>query len=83
MCFFYIGDVVGSVGVCVIEECIFVVCEEYGIDVVMVNVENVELGFGIIKNIFCWLIKLGVDCVMLGDYIYCKCEIIEIFELDY
>jgi metallophosphoesterase (TIGR00282 family) len=72
----FIGDVVGSPGVAMVQKAVPVLRQLEGIDIVIANAENAAGGSGLTPNLYRRLRNAGVDLVTLGDHIYKKAEII-------
>lgn len=66
----FLGDLVGWVGCIVVIEILLFLVEDYQLDFVVVNGENVVFGFGIIEIIFQDVLDVGVDVVMIGNYVW-------------
>lgn len=64
----FLGDVVGKLGRKVLEEHLPSLKEEYGINLVIVNGENVAHGKGITLKTYKWLMEQGVGCVTMGNH---------------
>src|SRR5262245_56075107 len=78
----FIGDVVGSPGVAMVQRVVPVLRQVEGIDLVIANAENAAGGSGLTPNLFKKLRNGGVDLVTLGDHIYKKAEIIQTLQKD-
>lgn len=66
----FFGDVVGCVGWMVVEIQFFKLCEVWGFDFVVVNGENVICGVGLNGDYVKVMLNVGVDVIMLGDYVF-------------
>ena len=77
-----IGDTVGEPGRHIIESFIPSMREEEGIDFVVVNGENIAGGSGLTPQTSRELFRAGVDCLMSGDHIWDKKEILEVIDQD-
>lgn len=75
-----VGDVVGRPGKRVLANKLVSLVEEYDVDCVIVNAENVAGGSGITPQIYEKLLKYGVNLITLGDHAYKKRDIIPILE---
>ena len=63
-----IGDVVGKPGRDVLARRLPEIREQYEVDFVVANAENVAGGSGVTPEIYSTLMRVGVDCVTLGDH---------------
>ena len=77
-----IGDTVGEPGRKILDTFIPRLREEEGIDFVVVNGENIAGGSGVTPQTSRELFRAGVDCIMSGDHIWDKREILEIIDQD-
>lgn len=77
-----VGDTVGEPGRKILETFIPRLREEEGIDFVVVNGENIAGGSGLTPQTSRELFRSGVDCIMSGDHIWDKKEILEIIDQD-
>lgn len=66
----YFGDVMGCVGWCVIMDGFLLLKQWLGVDFIVVNGENVLGGMGLMVGYVKLLLEVGVDCIMLGDYVF-------------
>ncbi len=78
----FIGDIVGTPGVAVVERAVPLLVVREQIDLVVANAENAVAGSGLTPGVYRKLRKAGVDAVTLGDHIYKKQEIIPILRED-
>ncbi|MBM3632984.1 MAG: TIGR00282 family metallophosphoesterase [Alphaproteobacteria bacterium] len=78
----FCGDIVGRSGRDIVQEHIPRICEELGIDFVIVNAENAAHGFGVTKGICQDLYKIGVDVITTGNHIWDQKEIISYIDQD-
>lgn len=78
----FIGDIVGTPGVRIVQDVVPRLREERQIDVVIANAENATNGSGCSPAAYRQLRSAGVDLVTLGDHIYKKAEIIGVLEQD-
>jgi metallophosphoesterase (TIGR00282 family) len=78
----FIGDIVGTPGVRIVQDVVPKLRDERQIDVVIANAENATNGSGCSPAAFRQLRAAGVDLVTLGDHIYKKAEIIGVLEQD-
>lgn len=76
----HIGDIVGKPGRRIVLESIPRLRDQYDLDLVIANAENIAGGSGITPQIYRQLVRGGVDCVTLGDHIYRRREIYSILE---
>jgi len=77
-----IGDTVGEPGRKIIQTLVPMMREEEGIDFVVVNGENLAGGSGLTPQTAQELFRAGVDCIMSGDHIWDKKEILEVIDQD-
>ena len=75
-----IGDVVGAPGRHALRIALPELVEQYSIDCVIVNAENIASGSGITTTLYDKLMHYGVHLITLGDHIYRRKEIIPILE---
>jgi hypothetical protein len=68
----FLGDVVGTPGVRIIQERLAEVREALRLDLVIANVENAANGSGITRALGKDLLAAGVDLMTLGDHAYGK-----------
>jgi metallophosphoesterase (TIGR00282 family) len=78
----FIGDIVGTPGVAIVERALPMLVEHEGIDLVVANAENAVAGSGLTPSVYRKLRKAGVGVVTLGDHIYKKQEIIPTLQED-
>ena len=72
-----VGDLVGENGLEKLTQVLPQIKEEYKIDFVIVNSENVAGGMGITFKTFNKLLKLEVDCMTMGNHTWAKKDIFE------
>ena len=73
-----VGDLVGENGLEKLAEVLPRIKEEYKIDFVIVNSENVAGGMGITFKTFNKLLKLEIDSLTMGNHTWAKQDIFEI-----
>lgn len=78
----FLGDIVGSPGVKIVQQGLPILMRHEQLDFVIANGENAAGGSGITEGIYRKLRQAGVDAVTLGDHIYKKAEIIPILNRD-
>jgi metallophosphoesterase (TIGR00282 family) len=78
----FIGDIVGTPGVAVVERAVPLLVDQERLDLVVANAENAVAGSGLTPGVYRKLRKAGVDAVTLGDHIYKKQEIIPTLQED-
>ena len=78
----FIGDVVGKPGREVVKYSLNKYLEEYNIDFVIANLENVSHGKGLLRSHFLEMLDSGIDVVTLGNHYLAKKEILD-FIYDY
>jgi len=71
-----IGDVIGKPGRVTIEKTVPDLREEYGIDLVIANAENIAGGIGVTPDTAGELLNAGVDVLTSGNHIWAQKEII-------
>src|SRR5438874_8089340 len=76
----FIGDIVGSPGVAMVQRAVPVLIARDAIDIVIANAENAVGGSGITASAYRKLREAGVDLVTLGDHIYKRVEIVPTLE---
>jgi len=74
-----IGDIVGRPGRQVLSEHLVHMVKEHDIHCVIANAENAAGGSGITDSIYDKLMKYGVHLVTMGDHVYRKRDILNIF----
>ena len=72
-----IGDVVGKPGRQVIEMFLPSLIQEFGLDFIIANAENIAHGFGVTGDTADQLYRTGVDVLTSGNHIWDKKEIFE------
>lgn len=72
-----VGDLVGENGLEKLEQVLPKIKDEYKIDFVIVNSENVASGMGITFKTFNKLLKLDVDSITMGNHTWAKKDIFE------
>jgi metallophosphoesterase (TIGR00282 family) len=78
----FIGDIVGTPGVHIVEKTVPSLIEREQLDLVIANGENAVAGSGLTPSVYKRLRKAGVDALTLGDHAYKKQEIIGTLEQD-
>ncbi len=78
----FIGDVVGQVGVGVLQAALPALIARERLDLVIANAENAAGGSGLTPKIYRKIREAGVDLVTLGDHIYKRQEIITTLQED-
>jgi metallophosphoesterase (TIGR00282 family) len=76
----FIGDVVGSPGRKVVGQVLPRLIPRWGLDLVVCNAENAAGGSGLTLRCYEELVEAGVDVITMGDHVYRKDEIFQIFE---
>ena len=71
-----IGDIIGRPGRQAVSELLPGLQEQYGLDLVMANAENIAGGLGITPNTARELLDAGVDVLTSGNHIWAQKEII-------
>src|SRR6516165_2800912 len=76
----FIGDVVGSPGRKIVCQTLPRLIPRWEIGLVVCNAENAAGGSGLTVRCFEELIEAGVDVMTMGDHVYRKDEIFQVFE---
>lgn len=76
----FIGDVVGSPGRKIVCQSLPRLIPRWGIGLVVCNAENAAGGSGLTVKCFEELDEAGVDVMTMGDHVYRKDEIFQVFE---
>jgi 2',3'-cyclic-nucleotide 2'-phosphodiesterase len=76
----FIGDVVGSPGRMIVGQALPRLIHRWGLDLVVCNAENAAGGSGITIKTHEELVEAGVDVFTLGDHVYRKDEVHDLFE---
>ena len=76
----FIGDVVGSPGRKVLSQVLPRLIPRWGIGLVVCNAENSAGGSGLTLRCFEELVDAGVDVMTMGDHVYRKDEIFQIYD---
>jgi metallophosphoesterase (TIGR00282 family) len=66
----FIGDVVGDAGMKIVEEQLPILQQQYSVDCMIVNGENIWNGKGLSEADATKLFSLGVDCITTGNHIW-------------
>jgi len=77
-----IGDVIGKPGRVTIEKFVPGLREEYGIDLVIANAENIAGGIGVTPDTAQELLDAGVDVLTSGNHIWAQKEIVPFLDGD-
>jgi metallophosphoesterase (TIGR00282 family) len=76
----FIGDVVGSPGRKILGQVLPRLIPRWGLGLVVCNAENAAGGSGLTLRCYDELVEAGVDVLTMGDHVYRKDEIFQIFE---
>jgi 2',3'-cyclic-nucleotide 2'-phosphodiesterase len=76
----FIGDVVGSPGRKILSQALPRIIPRWGISLVVCNAENAAGGSGLTVSCHEELAEAGVDVMTMGDHVYRKDEIFEVFD---
>src|SRR5205823_13614361 len=76
----FIGDVVGSPGRKIVGQVLPRLIPRWGLGLVVCNAENAAGGSGLTLRCYDELVDAGVDVMTMGDHVYRKDEIFQIFE---
>jgi len=72
-----IGDIIGKPGRRLLESYLPAFIQQYELDFVIANAENVAHGFGVTPDLADDLLRMGVDVLTSGNHIWDKKEILE------
>lgn len=75
-----IGDIVGNVGIKVLEENLSKIIEEEKADFVIANIENSGDGMGVTRKAYNKLNLLDIDAMTLGNHTWSKKDIFELLD---
>jgi metallophosphoesterase (TIGR00282 family) len=76
----FIGDVVGSPGRKIVCQSLPRLIPRWGLDLVVCNAENAAGGSGLTLRCYEELTEAGCDVLTMGDHVYRKDEIFQVFE---
>jgi metallophosphoesterase (TIGR00282 family) len=76
----FIGDVVGGPGRKIVGQALPRIIPRWGISLVVCNAENAAGGSGLTVACHEELVEAGVDIMTMGDHVYRKDEIFEVFD---
>jgi metallophosphoesterase (TIGR00282 family) len=76
----FIGDVFGTKGQAALEKYLPKMKQEYRPDMIFVNGENIDKGFGITMKTYKFLMEQGVRLVTLGNHSFSKRELLEFID---
>ncbi len=76
----FVGDIIGSPGRDMIRRHLPVAKERFGVDVAIINAENIAAGFGITTKTAAEMMDAGVDMMTSGNHIWDKAEVAEVFK---
>lgn len=76
----FIGDVVGSPGRKIVGQVLPRLIPRWGLGLVVCNAENAAGGSGLTLRCYEELVDAGVDVLTMGDHVYRKDEIFQVFE---
>ena len=77
----FIGDVVGAPGRKIVCQVLPRLIPRWGIGLVVCNAENAAGGSGLTVKCYEELVEAGVDVMTMGDHVYRKDEIFQVFDL--
>ncbi len=77
----FIGDVVGSPGRKILAQVLPRIIPRWGLGLVVCNAENAAGGSGLTVKCYEELREAGVDAFTMGDHVYRKDEIFQVFDL--
>src|SRR5262249_28977335 len=76
----FIGDVVGAPGRKIVSQVLPRLIPRWGIGLVVCNAENAAGGSGLTLRCHEELVEAGVDVITMGDHVYRKDEIFQVFD---
>src|SRR5262249_32017514 len=76
----FIGDVVGAPGRKIIGQVLPRLIPRWGLGLVICNAENAAGGSGLTLGCFEELLEAGVDAMTMGDHVYRKDEVYQVFD---
>src|SRR5580700_10880858 len=76
----FIGDVVGAPGRKVVGQVLPRLIPRWGLGLVVCNAENAAGGSGLTVKCYEELLEAGVDVMTMGDHVYRKDEIFQVFD---
>ncbi len=76
----FIGDVFGTRGMEALRKYLPKIKQEYRPNLIFLNGENIDRGFGISETIYKELMKLGIRVVTLGNHSFSKREIVNFID---
>ncbi len=76
----FIGDVVGAPGRKIVSQVLPRLIPRWGLDLVVCNAENAAGGSGLTLRCYEELSEAGVDVFTMGDHVYRKDEIFQVFD---
>src|SRR5271165_1267884 len=76
----FIGDVVGAPGRKIVGQLLPRIIPRWGLTLVVCNAENAAGGSGLTVKCYEELVEAGVDVMTMGDHVYRKDEIFQVFD---
>jgi 2',3'-cyclic-nucleotide 2'-phosphodiesterase len=76
----FIGDVVGAPGRKIVGQLLPRLIPRWGLGLVVCNAENAAGGSGLTLKCYEELVEAGVDVITMGDHVYRKDEIFQVFD---
>src|SRR5271167_530196 len=76
----FIGDVVGAPGRKIVGQVLPRLIPRWGLGLVVCNAENAAGGSGLTMGCYEELVEAGVDVMTMGDHVYRKDEIFQVFD---
>ena len=76
----FIGDVVGAPGRKIVGQVLPRLIPRWGLGLVVCNAENAAGGSGLTVKCYEELVEAGVDVMTMGDHVYRKDEIFQVFD---
>ena len=78
----FVGDIVGKPGRQCLRQALPILVKQYGVDIVVANVENAAGGMGVTRKIAETIRDMGVDVMTSGNHIWDKKEALSYIDLE-
>ena len=78
----FVGDIVGKPGRQCLRLALPILVEQYGVDIVVANVENAAGGMGVTRKVAEAIRDMGVDVMTSGNHIWDKKEALSYVDLE-
>jgi len=76
----FVGDVIGSPGREMVRRHLCAAKERFGVDVAILNAENIAAGFGVTQKTIAEMTDAGADLMSSGNHIWDKPDVLEVFK---